>query len=158
MAFTKDHEILVDRLDEELRIAVRPAPDLFAKIIASICSRIPVLAKSGKAVGVDLLIESGAWTDSALALIELELPMWRIRRLVYESGEWFCSLSQQPNLPVELDDSADASHGVLALAMLRAFVEARRRNGLTSQTTRTASSLQQHWPVPVGAACCDNFA
>jgi hypothetical protein len=155
MAFTVDHEILFDRLDEELRLASRPVPDLLAKVVASVCSRIPVLARSGKAVGIDRLVESGAWTDSALALIELELPMWKVRRLAYESGEWFCSLSQQPNLPLELDDSVDASHEVLALAILRAFVEARRKTSVARQAIPRAQRLSA---VPAGAICCDNFA
>src|SRR5271169_303681 len=158
MACTADYEVLADRLDDELRAAVRPSADLFAKIIASVCSRIAILTKSGKATGIDLLIETSAWTDSALALVELELPMWKVRRLIYESGEWFCSLSQQPNLPAELDDSVDTSHAVLALAILRAFVEVRRRSGLGRQTARTVPSVQQRLVVPAGAICCDNFA
>jgi hypothetical protein len=155
MAFTADYDVLFDRLDEELRIAVEPTPDLFAKIIASVCSRIPVLTKSGVAAGLGRLIESAAWTDSALAVVELELPMWKVRRLAYESGEWFCSLSRQPNLPVEFDDSADASHAVFVLAILRAFIEARRRTSVGHQTTATVPRLSS---APIGAICCDNFA
>jgi len=154
MAFPADQEVLFDRLDEELRFASQPAPELFAKVIASVCTRIPVLASSGKTIGIGRPIESGAWTDSALALVELELPMWKVRRLVYEDGEWFCSLSQQPNLPLELDDSVDASHDVLALAILRAF-EARRKTSLIRQATSRVPELLS---VPAGAICCDNFA
>ena len=87
------------------------------------CTRLPAV----KATRIDQLIEAGAWGEAALALIELELPAWKLRRLVYEDGQWLCSLSRQPNLPVALDDTADASHEVLPLAILRAFVEARRR-------------------------------
>ena len=28
---------------------------------------------------------------AALALVELELPAWKLRRLIYEDGEWLCS-------------------------------------------------------------------
>ena len=98
---------------------------------------------------------AGAWTDSALVLIELELPMWTLRRLAYEGGEWFCSLSRQPNLPLELDDGVDASHDVLALAILRAFVEVRRKTSLTGQPTSRVPQLPS---VPAGVICCDNFA
>jgi hypothetical protein len=155
MAFAADYEVLFDRLDEELRFARRPAPDLFAKIVVSVCTRIPVLAQSGKTAGIERLIESGAWTDSALALVELELPMWKLRRLAYEGGEWFCALSRQPNLPLDLDDGVDASHDVLALAILRAFVEVRRKTSLAGQSTSRVSPLLS---VPAGAICCDNFA
>jgi hypothetical protein len=72
------------------------------------CTRLP----AGKAARIDQLIDAGAWNDAALALIELELPAWKLRRLVYEDGEWLCSLSRQPNLPLALDDTADARHEV----------------------------------------------
>jgi hypothetical protein len=51
--------------------------------------------KAGKAARIDQLIKAGAWSDAALTLIELELPAWKVRRLVYEDGEWFCSLSTE---------------------------------------------------------------
>ena len=73
------------------------------------------------------MVEAEAWTDAALALIEMELPGWKLRRLAYEDGEWICSLSSQPYLPAQIDDTADSNHEVLALALLSAFVEARRR-------------------------------
>jgi hypothetical protein len=76
MAFAADYAVLLDRLDDELRIAPEPALNLFAKMIGSACTRIPVLSKSRMATRIDRLIESGAWTDAALALIELELPAW----------------------------------------------------------------------------------
>ena len=98
MAFAADYAILFDRLDDELRVAAAPGPGLFAKIIAGACTRLPALNKSSKAAMVDRLIEAGAWTGAALALIELELPAWKVRRLVLDDGEWFCSLSRQPSL------------------------------------------------------------
>jgi hypothetical protein len=69
------------------------------------------------------LIKIGAWVDIALTLIELELPGWKLRRLIREDGEWFCSLSQQPNLPATLDDMA--------------FLEARRRVALVTRLVAT---------------------
>jgi hypothetical protein len=113
------------------------------------------MKRAGKAAQIEQLIEAGAWDDAALAPIELELPAWKLRRLVYEDGEWLCSLSRQPNLPVALDDTADASHEVLPLAILSAFVEARRRASATRET-----SFQIVPPVRRSAGyaiCCDNF-
>ena len=37
----------------------------------------------------------GAWTDAALALIDLELPQWQFRRIAYDEGEWSCALSRE---------------------------------------------------------------
>ena len=102
------------------------------------------------------MIEAGAWTDAALALIDIELPAWRLRRLVHEDGEWLCSLSRQPNLPAELDDSADARHEVLPLAILSALVEARRKTGAVRVTsTPTVGRVR---PTSGYAVCCDSFA
>ena len=75
---------------------------------------------------VDRLIGSQAWTEAALALVEHELPLWKLRRLVFEEGVWLCTLSKQRNLPIWLSDDAEASHESLPLAILAAFIEARR--------------------------------
>jgi hypothetical protein len=155
MAFAADYVVLLDRLDDELRAAPEAAREIFAKIIGSACSRIPVLSKSGKTARIERLIESGAWTDAAIALIESEVPGWKLRRLVYENGEWFCSLSRQPNLPVDLDDSADAVHQILPLAILRAFIEIRRQGKVI---TDVAPRIPQLQPATGGMVCCDNFA
>jgi hypothetical protein len=155
MAFAADYMVLFDRLDEELRVAPRLDRSLFTRIIVGACRRIPVLSKSDKAARIDDLIEAGAWTDAALAVIALELPDWQLRRLEYDGGEWFCSLSRQPNLPATLDDTADANHELMPLAILRAFFQARR----TAEIAPRATS-----PVPQVSAgadniiCCDNFA
>jgi hypothetical protein len=155
MAFAADYAVLLDRLDDELLAAPEAARAMFAKIIGSACSRVPVLSKSGKTARMERLIESGAWTDAAMALVESEMPGWKLRRLVYENGEWFCSLSRQPNMPADLDDSADATHQVLPLAILRAFVEARRRSKVS---TDAPSAIPQLQPAADGVVCCDNFA
>ena len=62
-------------------------------------------------------------------MVELELPYWTVRRLTYEDAKWYCSISRQPRLPVPLDDTANASHEVLPVAILSALVEAHRRMG-----------------------------
>jgi hypothetical protein len=160
MAFATHDEFLFDALDEDLRVASQPTPELFAKVIAKACSRVPALRSAGRAAGIGRLIESGAWTDSALALAELELPLWKVRRVAYEGGEWFCSLSRAPYLPVEYDDSVDASHAVLPLAILRTVVEARRRTSAERQSAGKSSDALRSVP-PLASAftlCCDNFA
>ena len=155
MAFGSDRAVLLDRLDEAVRFAPQPTHGLVSKIIAGACSRIPLLSKAGKAAGIDRLVESSAWVDAALALIELELPGWRVRRLICEDGQWHCSLSRQPNLPIALDDTADATHEVLPLAILLAFLQARRRTALAAQSV-PAVPLSE--PVLAETICCDNFA
>jgi hypothetical protein len=153
MLFDLKNEDRFDRLNDQLRLAPALTPDhLFSNVIAHACTHL----RAEKASRIYRLIEARAWVDAALALIELELPAWKLRRLVYEDGEWLCSLSRQPNLPAVLDDTADATHEVLPLAILSAFVEACRRASAMRET-----SLPTVPPVrrtPGNAICCDNFS
>ena len=142
-----------DRLEDEIRLATAAAPGLFAAVVAEACSRTGGLRKAGKAARIDRLIESGAFTDAALALIALELPAWTLRRLVRLDGQWLCSLSQRANLPVTLDDTADASHEVLPLAILLAFLQARRM-----AATKAGSAVPNVIPAADCVIACDNFA
>ena len=89
------------------------------------------LTPPATAARIDELIEARAWNDAALTLVELELPAWKQRRLIYEDGKWHCSLSRHPNLPVALDDTATAKSRSAAVGILAAFVEANRRMSVT---------------------------
>ena len=91
----------------------------------------------------------------AIILIGFEFPNWCVRRLVCEDGEWLCSLSRQPNLSIFLDELAEGSHAVLALAVLRAFVAARCRSAATQQV---AAPVPLALPRPAYVFCCDNLA
>jgi len=93
------------------------------------------LGQTEKTVRLAQLIESRAWTDAALALIDLELPFWQVRRLAYDDGEWYCALSRERELPDWLDQSIEARHADLSLAILSAFVEARRVSTPESRTS-----------------------
>ena len=155
MLFNPKHDDRLARLMNQLRLAPALTVDLAARVIADACTRLPTLNRNGKAARIDRLIEAGAWNDAALALIELELPAWKLRRLVYEDGEWFCSLSRQPNLPAEIDDTADAAHEALPLAILSAFLEARRRTDADCEiSSRTEPQVR---PASGHAICCDTF-
>jgi hypothetical protein len=144
-------QLLADRL----RRAPAAGPEIFGAIIDA-CTRIWVLRKAGKAGRVAQLLAAGAWTDAALALIELELPAWTLRRLVYEDGEWLCSLSRQPNLPLAIDDVVDAHHPVLPLAILSALIEVGAKSEFIPQSS--PHRVPQVRPATASAMCCDNFA
>lgn len=122
-------------LGERLRNADAVTADIMSDVIGETCRRFPSLGQSEKSFRLELLLESGAWTDAALALIELELPQWQLRRIAYDEGEWHCALSRQRELPDWLDAAIEARHADLALAMLGAFVEARRIAAPTIQTS-----------------------
>jgi len=143
-------------LGERLHDALAVTPALIADVIHESCRRFPSQGHACKTKRLEQLIQLGAWTDAALALIELELPQWHVRRLVYDSGEWHCALSRERELPDWLDDSVEGRHADLALAILSALVEVQRNVTPSSQTSvpaagRRASPLYE--PL-----YCEDFA
>jgi len=144
-------ELLADRL----RQAPSADPEIFSAAVG-VCARFPVMRSAGKTGRFDQLLATGAWTDAAFALLALELPAWSVRRLVYEDGEWICSLSQQPNLPPAIDDTVDTHHPALPLAILSALVEVRAKKADGMQTDPLR--VRQIGPVTDHVVCCDNFA
>ena len=154
MLFYPKYEAQLGVLEERLRRAHALTPDLLSDVIAQACTRFATHGATAKAK-IDRLLESGAWTDATLALLELELPHWKLRRLIYEDGEWLCSLSNQPKLPLDLDDVAESSHESLPLAILSAFLAARRA---TAASAARSTAVPQVPPVEGHAMCCDNFA
>ena len=142
-------------LGDRLRDAHAATPELMSEIVGTACRRFPSMGQSEKTARLDRLITSEAWTDAALALIDLELPLWQVRRIAYDEGEWYCALSRERELPDWLDRSIEVGHPDLALAMLSAFVEAQRMTAPSSRPSvpavaRDANPLYE--PV-----CCDNF-
>jgi hypothetical protein len=128
---------------------------LMLDIIDKACRRFPSLGQSERSMRLTRLIDAEAWTDAALALIELELPLWQVRRIAYDVGEWYCALSRERELPDWLDSAVEARHSDLALALLSAFIETQV---LSAEASRP--SVPSVHPVadplyePVG---CDHF-
>jgi hypothetical protein len=112
------------RLSDRLRDTALVTPSLFQEIVDEVCRRFPSSAHSEKSARIEQLIDANAWTEAALALIELELPQWQLRRIAYDGGEWFCALSREREFPDWLDQSIEAQHPDLALSLLAVFVEA----------------------------------
>jgi hypothetical protein len=144
-----------DRSDR-LRDAHAVSARLLSDVIREACWRFPPVRLAGKTARIERLIESEAWTDAALALIELELPQWKVRRIAYDEGEWCCALSRQRELPDWLDQSIEARHADLPLAILSAFLDARRVSAPSIRTSvpaapSVADGLNER-------VCCDHFA
>ncbi len=127
-------------LSDRLRQAGEINARLMTEILDVACRRFPSLGQSEKTARLEHLIQSGAWTDAALTLIDLELPIWQIRRLAYDEGEWHCALSRERELPDWLDQSIEVRHADLTLAVLSAFVEAQRISEPESRTSVPAVS------------------
>jgi hypothetical protein len=143
-------------LDERLRRAHAVSPDLMTDVVGAACRRFPPPRPTETSARIERLIGSGAWTDAALALIDLELPQWQVRRIAYDDGEWHCALSRQRELPEWLDQSVEAHHEDLPLAILGAFVEARRDAAPGSRTS--VPRVPHDSGLLCMPLCCDNFA
>ena len=144
----------LDQVASRIACAAAPSSGLLHDIAAT-CKRLAVLRCAGKTGHFDAVCKSGAWIDAAFALLALGLPDWSVRRVVQDSGLWFCSLSRAPNLPTELDEMVEASHEDLALAILFAFVEVKRAGGVAARAVRTASPIAA---TDCYRICCDNFS
>src|SRR4051812_28807531 len=107
-------------IGDRIRDACGVTADFLADIIGATCRRFPPQSPNAKSVRVERLIQSSAWTDAALALIDRNLPQWQVRRLAYDEGEWHCALSRQRELPEWLDEPIEVRHADLALAILAA--------------------------------------
>jgi hypothetical protein len=155
MLFDSNQGEHLRELQEQIDRARTMTAQLMAQVIARACARLQAQQQSARA-RIIRLVQSGASADATLALLELELPQWKLRRLIYDHGEWHCSLSKHIALPAELDDMAEANHESLPLAILSAFVEA-RRHSVTAGESRP-QSVPQVRPMQGYAICCDNFA
>src|ERR1700681_1316103 len=122
-------------LNDRLRDAHAVTADLMSEIIGETCRGFPSVGQTERTARIERLIGSGAWTDSALALIDLELPQWQVRRIAYDEGEWHCALSRQRELPEWLYQSVEAHHADLALAILCAFVDVQHVTAPSSRTS-----------------------
>ena len=143
-------------LSDRLRDAHAVTADLLSDVISEACWRFPPVCRTDKTARIEGFIESEAWTDASLALIELELAQWKVRRIAYDEGEWHCALSRERELPEWLDQAIESHHADLPLAILSAFVEVQRISVPSTRPSvpivqREASALYQ--PL-----CCDNFA
>jgi hypothetical protein len=142
-------------LSDRLRDAHAVTAELMSDLITEACRRFPSVGQANKTARIERLIASSAWTDAALALIDLELPLWQVRRIAYDEGEWYCALSRERELPDWLDRSIEARHSDLALAILSAFVEAERLAAPASMTS--VPTVSRHAGPLYAPVCCDNF-
>ena len=143
-------------LSERLRAAATMTQPLMLDAIDKVCRRIPSIGQSERAAHVKRLIDAAAWTDATLALMEIELPMWQVRRIAYDEGEWHCALSRERELPDWLDTAVEAHHADLALALLSAFVEVQT---FAAAVTRPSVPLVRPMRDPLcQPAACDNFS
>jgi hypothetical protein len=141
-------------LNEKLRVANEVTSELMTEILDLACQRAALLRHSAMGLRFKQLLDACAWTDSAMALIELELPLWHIRRIAYEAGEWHCALSRQCEFPDWLDQAVESRHANLALAILSTFVETRCTLD-AAEGPGVSRAGEMICDIPM---CCDHFS
>jgi hypothetical protein len=140
-------------LGDRLRDASVASAALLREVIGKSCHRFAPEVPTARTARIERLIAMNAWTEAALALVELELPQWRVRRIVYDGGEWYCALSREREMPDWLDGSVEARHRDLALAILGALIEARDLAEAPNEPR-----LRSEIDLLAEPLCCDNFA
>ena len=142
-------------LRAKLHAAAEPTPELMAEVLDVSRRRFLVPGPRATAAHLEHCIDTRAWTDAALALLELELPFWQIRRIAYDGGEWYCAISRERELPDWLGQSLEARHPNLALVILSVYLEAQ-----AAAASSGGASLPEAPGRPDSdfiALCCDNF-
>lgn len=143
-------------LSDRLRNAQGMTRPLMLAIIDKACRRFPSLGQTGRTARLMRLIDAEAWADAALALMELELPLWHVRRIAYDEGEWHCALSRERELPDWLDAAVEGCHGDLAIALLSAFVEVQAS---AAEASRPSVPNVRPAPDPLyEPIACENFS
>jgi hypothetical protein len=143
-------------LAEQVSAVDEATSELFSEIVVATAQRLWTPSEAAKAAQLHDLIEAGALTQAALSLIELELPLWKLRRIAYDEGEWHCAMSRQRELPEWLDQAVEARHASLTLALLGAYIETIGQVELSREPSRPSvpqTCAQQYEPL-----YCENFA
>ena len=150
MSVELDQKQRREMLQARVRHSRAITAELLARVATEVCTRFSAHGNAAKE-RLNQLVACGAWTDAVLLLLQLELPLWKLRRILYEEGGWHCFLSQQPWFPLEFDEGAEATHELLPLAILLAFIEARSAVG------SAAASAPQANATPSCTVCCENL-
>jgi hypothetical protein len=147
------HSAQLATLAGKVSLADEATPELLSEIVAKTARRLSAL---GDVAQLDQLIDAGALTEAAFALVNLELPLWQIRRITYDEGEWHCALSRQRELPEWLDQAIETSHASLTLAIVSVYIETLRQIEASREPSRP--SVPQTRGDQFEPVCCDNFA
>jgi hypothetical protein len=147
-----DNEILLNGGLHNMPAVTAP---LVRDVMELVCRRRSHPGQTSALARVERLIAEEAWAEVALALIDLELPQWQLRRLAYDGGEWHCALSRWREVPEWLDQAIETSHPDLPGALLAAFLEALR---IVEPSGRPSVPAVAHDSAPSALLSCDHFA
>ncbi len=128
-------------------------PEMLSEIVAETARRLSAPAKAAQ---LHQLIEAGALTEAAFALINLELPLWAkfaASPTMNASGTAPC---RQRELPEWLDQAIETTHSSLTLAIVSIYIETLRQIEASREPSRP--SVPQTRGDQFEPVCCDNYA
>ena len=108
MRFLAEHHDPID-VDDRIGGPDAVTAGLMAEIIDQTCRRLPPIGRTEKTARIERLLQSGAWTEAALALIDLELrngsfagsPMTRANGIArYRASASFRNGSMRRSKPI----------------------------------------------------------
>jgi hypothetical protein len=132
-------------------------PDLLSAALGLALARCATPHRLDDARRIGRLIQSEAWTDAALALVGLDRRL-TIRRLAYDDGEWRCTVGTQWPVLEWLDDTAEAGHAVLPLAILGAWLKGLRMSAPSAAPATSVPRSGSDSRDMLLSMNCDNFA
>ena len=101
-----------------------PTTALFTELLADACRHGDPMRQAVPVACLKRLIAARAWLDAAQALLAMQRPGWKIRRLEFDDGEWHCALSRTPAMPEWFDLTIEAHHPNMSLAIVSAMLAA----------------------------------
>lgn len=143
-------------LQEHIRRAPTITFEIVSSVIARGCLRFHVQNPAAKARAARL-IESSAFADAALTLLELEMPQWTIRRLVYDEGRWLLTLETGRRSLRAGQHGRSRPPGSVIRNIERACGRAPVQC-LILECGRPLNSVPQVQLVHGQSVCCDNFS
>ena len=145
----------------ELRNALDRAPGASADLVSAVldltAARCALPDRVDRTQRIRVLIDAQAWTEAALAIVELDRSC-AVRQINHEEGEWICRIGSRWAVPDWLDDTLQFTHPALPLAILGALLEslARREEAPASAVSVPSSGSRRDNSIP--AVACDNSA
>jgi hypothetical protein len=156
----RDHAMTLPNFHNPIVASTRGAADetpttaMFNELLATARRAGDPMRQALQVARLRQLIAVRAWSDAALALVALQSPEWKLRRLCYDDGEWHCALSRQRDMPEWLDPTVEAHHPNMPLAIVGALQEATR----TSPPSHLAAVAVREGDDSFAPMSCENFS
>ena len=131
-----------------------PTTAMFTELLETACCGGDPMRQAIQVARLKQLICVRAWSDAAMALVTLRFPEWKLRRLVYDDGGWLCTLSRSRDIPDWLDETVEAHHTNMPLAIVGAFLEAMNTRHPSHLTAVAKRDVDESFAPML----CENYA